>query len=87
MKASAMLALASHGGHSAHVKMRLLVNGLSLAVAQMGPDFVLVDAPVNHPPAETSVVLRVDRAERRWRVRLPDGIFANTRRVAIEAGT
>ena len=67
--------------------MLLLVNGLSLRVAQMGSDFVLVDAPVNHPPADASMILQVDQAERSWRVRLPDGISANTRRVAIEAGT
>jgi len=65
--------------------MRLLVNGLSLAVAQMGPDFVLVDAPVNHPPADASLVLQVDQTERRWRVNLPHGISAKARRVAIEA--
>jgi hypothetical protein len=65
--------------------MRLLVNGLSLAVAQMGPDFVLVDAPVNHPPADASLVLQVDQTERRWHVNLPNGISAKTRRVAIEA--
>lgn len=41
--------------------MRLLVNGLSLPVAQMGPDFVLLDSPVNHPPAAASVVLQVDQ--------------------------
>jgi hypothetical protein len=29
--------------------MRLLVNGIALPISQMGPDFVLVDAPVNRP--------------------------------------
>lgn len=66
--------------------MRLLVNGLSLPVAQMGPDFVLVDAPVNHPPAAASVVLQVDQSERRWNVRLPSGISANNKRVEIAIG-
>jgi len=66
--------------------MRLLVNDLSLPVTQMGPDFVLVDAPVNHPPADASVVLQVDQSERRWNVRLPNGIAAGTKRVAIAAG-
>lgn len=66
--------------------MRLLVNGLSLPVTQMGPDFVLVDAPVNHPPADALVVLQVDQSERSWIVRLPNGISAGTKRVAIAAG-
>lgn len=75
----------SQGGHSAQVSMRLLVNGFSIPVRQMGHDFLLVDSAVNHPPAEASVVLRVDHNERRWNVRLPQGISANSNRVAILA--
>lgn len=63
--------------------MRLLVNGGSIPVVQMGPDFLLVDAPFDHPPGDASVVLQVDENERRWNVRLPDGISAGSRRVAI----
>ena len=64
--------------------MRLLVNGVSLPVLQMGEDFLFVDQPVNHPPTTAHVVLRVDESERAWPVRLPNGISANTNRVAIE---
>jgi hypothetical protein len=78
-----MNALSSQDGHSAQVKMRLLVNGGSISVVQMGPDFLLVDAPINHPPGDASVVLQVDQSERRWNVRLPDGISADSKRVAI----
>ena len=63
--------------------MRLLVNGSSIAVAQMGPDFLLVDAPINHPSGNASLVLQVDQSERRWNVHLPDGISAGSKRVAI----
>ena len=63
--------------------MRLLVNGSSIAVAQMGPDFLLVDAPINHPPGNASLVLQVDQSERRWDVHLPDGISAESERVTI----
>ena len=65
--------------------MRLLVNGLSLPVTQMGPDFLLVDAPVEHPPADARVILQVDQSERSWGVHLPNGISAGTHRVAIAA--
>ena len=65
--------------------MRLLVNGSSIAVAQMGPDFLLVDAPINHPPDSASLILQVDQSERRWNVRLPDGISVNSTRVVIAA--
>jgi hypothetical protein len=81
-----MVPLSSQGGHSARVNMRLLVNGLSLQVTQMGPDFVLVESPVNHPPAAASMVLQVDKTERRWNVRLPGGISANKKRVEIATG-
>jgi hypothetical protein len=65
--------------------MHLLVNGLSLSVTQMGPDFVLLESPVNHPPSAASMVLQVDQSERRWDVRLPSGISANQKRVEIAA--
>ena len=78
-----MIALSSQGGHSAQVKMRLLVNGGSIPVIQMGPDFLIVDAPINHPPGNASVVLQVDQSERRWNVHLPDGLTAGSKRVAI----
>ena len=80
-----MIASSGQGGHSAQVKIRLLVNGSSIAVAQMGPDFLLVDAPGNHPPGNASLVLQVDQSERRWDVSLPEGISAASKRVAIAA--
>ena len=80
-----MIASSIQGGHSAHVKMRLLVNGSSIAVAQMGPDFLLVDDPINHPLGDAIVVLQVDQSEHRWNVHLPDGISAASSRVAIIA--
>ena len=66
--------------------MRLLVSGRSLPVTQMGPDFLLLDAPADHPPADASLILQVDQTERSWNVYLPNGISAGTKRVAIAAG-
>jgi len=80
-----MFPLSTHGGHSAQVKMRLLVGGHSIPVAQLGPDFVLLESPVNHPPADASMILQVDGSERSWSMRLPHGISAGTKRVAIAA--
>ena len=74
----------SQGGHSAQVKMQLLVNGSSLAIAQLGPDFLLVDEPINHPPSEARVVLQIDQSERRWTIHLPNGISKDSERIAIE---
>jgi hypothetical protein len=63
--------------------MRLLVNGFTLPVRQMGPDFVLVDDPRTHPPSAATLFLRVDDSERSWPVRLPEGITAGCDRVVI----
>ena len=63
--------------------MRLLVNGRSIPVEQLGPDFLLVNAPFDHPPGDASVVLQVDQSERRWNVSLPHGISAASKRVVI----
>ncbi len=80
-----MASVSSQGGHSAQVKMRLLVNGGSIPVEQLGPDFLLVDTPFDHPPGDASMVLQVDQSERRWNVHLPHGISAGSKRVAIAA--
>ena len=73
----------SHGGHSADVRINLLFSGHSIPVAQLGPDFLLLDAPADHPPGPASIVLRVDQSERRWEVSLPNGISAASKRLAI----
>jgi len=65
--------------------MRLLVNGDSIAVAQMGPDCLFLDAPAEHGPGEATVVLQVDKSERRWKVWMPEGISRDSERVAIAA--
>ena len=79
--------MSSQGGHSAQVKMRLLANGITVPVVQLGPDFLLVDVALDLPAGDASVVMQVDQGERRWNVRLPDGSSTASRRVAIEART
>jgi hypothetical protein len=73
----------SHGGHSADVRINLMFGGHSIPEAQLGPDFLLLDAPADHPPGPASILLRVDQSERRWDVCLPNGISATSKRVAI----
>ena len=75
----------SHGGHSADVRISLMFGGHSIPVAQLGPGFLLLDAPADHPPGPASILLRVDQSEQRWDVRLPNGISATSKRVAISA--
>ena len=63
--------------------MRLIVNGTRIRITHMGPDFVLIESPMDHPPCEASLSLRVDDSESQWQVRLPEGISRDSKRVAL----
>ena len=78
-----MRPISSQGGHSADVRMHLLLQGMTIPVVQLGPDFLLLDTTASQPPGEASHVLRVDESERRWPVRLPEGISSASKRVAL----
>jgi hypothetical protein len=73
----------SYGGHSALVRMRLRLNGLSFRIAQMGPDFLFVESPGNHPPTRATIELQVDDSQRAWEVDLPHGMSAGDERVSL----
>jgi hypothetical protein len=77
--------ISSQGGHSADVNISLLFNSESIPVAQIGPGFLMLNTPVEHPPGEGSVILRVDQSERRWNVYLPDGISSTSKKVTTTA--
>jgi len=80
-----MIVGSSNGGRSAQVKIQLLIDGGSVPVAQMGLDFLFLDAPFDHPPGDANLILRVDQSERRWDVCLPNGISADSNQVSIAA--
>lgn len=65
--------------------MRLLLNGTSFRITQMGPDFLFVDSPADLPPGRAAIEFQVDDSENRWNVHLPDGISAGSKRVALAA--
>ena len=78
-----MSAEQSYGAHSAQVEMRLFINGASISITHMGPDFLLVESPKDFPPGEASIFLKVDDSESQWKVRLPEGISKHSNRVAL----
>jgi hypothetical protein len=78
-----MTADQNYGAHSARVEMRLIIKGSSISITQMGPDFLLIEGGHDHPPGEATIVLQVDDAERRWQVKLPDGISKDANRIAL----
>lgn len=63
--------------------MRLLFNGRSFRIVQMGPDFLFVDSPADHPPTRATIELQVDGSRRTWQVNLPEGMKVGYERVAL----
>lgn len=80
---ASMIAGTSKGSSSAQVEIHLLVDGRAVPVAQLGPDLLLLDEPFDHPACDAGLVLEVDHAQRRWSVRLPNGISSGSCRVDI----
>jgi hypothetical protein len=63
--------------------MQLLLNGSAIRIEQMSRDFLIINKPFDHPPADAILVLQVDNNERTWNVHLPHGISAASTRIAI----
>jgi len=63
--------------------MELHLNGRILPIAQLGPDFLVLTNPVDHPPAEAEIAMSIDGQESRWPVRLTDGLSAARQRTRI----
>jgi hypothetical protein len=73
----------ANGAYSADVRMHLAVNGSTYRIGQLGPDFLILDQPSEHPPSEAQIRLSIDGRVRYWTVNLPDGISASRRRTRI----
>lgn len=79
-----MMTSIAQKGCSNRVAMQLLINGASLPIAQMGPDFLLLGKSIEHEPTAATIVFAVEGSdERRWQVWLPNGLVATRHRVAI----
>ena len=80
-----MLFAMESGSHSADVRMQLSVNGQTLKIGQLGPEFIILDDPIDLPPCEAEITMSVDGRERRWAVWLVNGISTGEPRVEISA--
>ena len=78
-----MIADQNYGARSAQVEMHLIINGSSVSITHMGPDFLFIEGGDDHPSGQATIVLQVDDIERRWQVNLPDGISKASTRVAL----
>jgi hypothetical protein len=73
-----MSAQCFHGnGYSADVRMHLSVNGQTIKIGQLGPNFIILDDALDLAPSQGEITMSIDGQVERWRVSLPDGISAN----------
>jgi hypothetical protein len=72
--------------YSADVRMELRLQDRVLSIAQLGPDFLILEEPVEHPPAQAEILVSIDGRERRWMVYLPDGLTVGARETRIAPG-
>jgi hypothetical protein len=70
-------------GHSADVRMELRLIGHVLPIGQLGPNFLVLRNPIDHPPTDGEIALSIDGHQERWAVRLPDGLCGSQRRARI----
>lgn len=56
------------GGHSADVRIKLLVGAAAFDVAQVGGGRLVFSKPLTVPGAQGELVLSIDGHERRWAV-------------------
>ena len=54
--------------------MRLTVGSRRMGVAQVGPDFMILEEPVEIPAGRGELVVLIDGDEKRRAIYLPDGI-------------
>jgi len=66
--------------------MELRVNGSVLNISHLGPDYLILTQPVDHPPALAEIVMSIDGKQSRWAVRLPAGVSARSVRTRILPG-
>jgi hypothetical protein len=63
--------------------MELRLNGSVLKISHLGPDFLILADPVEHPPTQAEILMSIDGKEERWMVWLPDGLSAAALRTLI----
>lgn len=61
----------------------MIVGGRTIQLAQVAPEFVILQQPMELAPSLAEIIVRVDGHENRSFVRLVDGIQASSLRVKV----
>lgn len=72
-----------YGPFSADVRIHLHVDGQALSVSHLGPDFLILRTPMDHPPCNAEITMSIDGHESRWTVYLSNGIQVGRCKTAI----
>jgi hypothetical protein len=71
------------GNYSADVQISLDLDGVVLAVARTGPEYVVLSQPTNLPPCHGTLRMMVDGRETSWPVFLKDGAVPFSEHVSV----
>ena len=71
-------------GHSAEVRMHLVLNGSTFLISHMGPDYVRLRESAEIAPCDAQIVLVIDGHESRWQVHLPEGLRPGQERIPVQ---
>jgi hypothetical protein len=63
--------------------MQAIAGKHCLAVAQVGPDFMIVESPIELPPMPAELIVEIDGHAKRRSIYLPDGIRKTASRTRI----
>jgi hypothetical protein len=69
------------------VQMQIIVDQRRFSVAQVGPDFLVLNEPLNLPPTRAELVVRIDDTEKRRTIFFPDGVRASDERTRIASAS
>jgi len=57
-----MESVAYQNGYSARIRLHLAVGGQRLKLSHIGPEYIMVDAPIHLAPCDAEIVMQVDEA-------------------------
>lgn len=63
--------------------MELRVDGRTLQLSQIGPDFLTLETAIDHPPCLATMWFSIDGREYEKEVRIPNGMTGESREVEI----
>jgi hypothetical protein len=69
--------------YSASVEIYLALHDRHLRIGHLGPNYVILDDPIDAPPSDAQLSLSVDGATTCWPIHLPEGLSAADPRVPI----